>query len=273
MPKSPPREDLLKIRQVGSPRVLPIVGMRDSVNVSLTRILPQNEEHTVGRCLVALYLSIAGLATASCPDSPVVFIDSGASSHMTPHSHVLVTSKPKSGLVSLGDINVKLDITAHGETRLPIGNFLLVPQLSYSLISVPTLDSLGFRCVFENQRFRVTHHARTLLTATLTSHGLYQLDTKYVKRLFEETNGSNNMSTAPNSGGRVDLPRLTNAPQQGLICEVPTSNLKRDSVAQPTVSRHYSQREARLAVSGSAHTRESDVCTSFSQPYVSATSL
>jgi hypothetical protein len=69
------------------------------------------------------------LAASQSSKEPVFILDSGASSHMTPLRFVLVDVHPCEGTVSLGDINVTLEIKAHGKSRMPgLGPFRWSPS-------------------------------------------------------------------------------------------------------------------------------------------------
>ena len=50
----------------------------------------------------------------------VYILDSGASAHMTPLRSMLVDFTPRTGLVTLGDKSVQLDIQARGHSRIRV---------------------------------------------------------------------------------------------------------------------------------------------------------
>jgi hypothetical protein len=109
----------------------------------------------------------AHLAAGPRSKEAVFILDSGASSHMTPLREVLVDVNPCGGEVSLGDMNVKLRIKARGHSRLPgLGHFRWVPQLSFSLISIPALNRIGCRTVIYDGDVLVTHRGRTICTSS-----------------------------------------------------------------------------------------------------------
>jgi hypothetical protein len=111
-----------------------------------------------------------------------IIIDSGASSHMMPSECYLQSVDTSiNGLVSLGDNNKKLSIVGAGYTSIPsLGKVYLVPQLSNGLISIPTLDKIGCKSIFDDGRVYIfDKNGSMLLTGTL-SNKLYYLDNKYI---------------------------------------------------------------------------------------------
>lgn len=87
-----------------------------------------------GAYLVALYHSL--VRTTPTGDTPIVLIDSGATSHMTPLKGMLMTVTPASGTVSLGDTTVKLRIAGEGMSRISaLGPILLATALIQSYLS------------------------------------------------------------------------------------------------------------------------------------------
>jgi hypothetical protein len=114
-----------------------------------------------------------------------IIIDSGASSHMMPSECYLQgVDTTINGLVSLGDNKRKLSIVGAGYTSIPsLGKVYLVPQLSNGLISIPTLDKIGCKSIFDDGRVYIfDKNGSMLLTGTL-SNKLYYLDNKYIELL------------------------------------------------------------------------------------------
>ncbi len=90
--------------------------------------------------LLVLYDALLTTPTAPLP----IIIDFGASSHIMPLISLLVNFYPMSGTVTLGDKSLQLPITGSGTTRLTqLGQALLVPKLSFGLISISVLNQLG----------------------------------------------------------------------------------------------------------------------------------
>ena len=151
---------------------------------------------------VCLSTSLASLhlllAASQSSKEPVFILDSGASSHMTPLRYVLVDVRPCEGTVSLGDMNVKLEIKAHGKSRMPgLGSFRWVPKLSFSLISVPALDRIGCRTVIYDGDLTVSLRGSIILEGKL-KNGLYHLNREYVQQLTsDEDSDSSAESEAP----------------------------------------------------------------------------
>ena len=164
-------------------------------------------------------------------------------------------------------MSVKLAISAQGMTRLPIGRFLYVPQLTYSLISIPVLDGLGYRTLITGGKLRVTYQKRVILAGTLIN-GLYYLDSVYVKLLVEGDTLSDNM-VEKSSGTSLNLKEFNSAlPVLNTICEVPLLSLKRSETTTGLISSHLSRKQM-LADTVSAGARESEVCATASRPLCS----
>jgi hypothetical protein len=67
-----------------------------------------------------------------------------------------------------------------------LGPFMWPPQLTFTLISIPTLDRIGFRTVLYNGEASVTFNGEVTLSGTLKD-GLYHLDPVYVEQLGGDT--------------------------------------------------------------------------------------
>eukprot|EP01034_Spumella_vulgaris_P047246 gene47246-biopygen3646 len=116
---------------------------------------------------------------------------------MTPEEGILTDLTPHDGVIALGDKDLTLQATAVGRSRLSgLGKFLLVPQLTFSLISVPALDNLGYRSVFENGEVLIFLNKVLVISGTLRQ-GLYYLDPRYVQLLIhgEQPGESQEQST------------------------------------------------------------------------------
>jgi hypothetical protein len=106
---------------------------------------------------------------------------------MTPLRSMLVDFTPRAGHVTLGDKSVQLDIQARGHSRIRmLGPFMWVPQLTFTLISIPTLDRIGFRTVLYDGEASVIFNGEVILSGTLKD-GLYHLDPFYVEQLGGDT--------------------------------------------------------------------------------------
>eukprot|EP01034_Spumella_vulgaris_P032417 gene32417-biopygen27615 len=105
---------------------------------------------------------------------------------MTPERGILTSLTPHVGVIALGDKELTLTSTAVGYSRLrDLGQFMLVPKLSFTLLSVPELDRQGLGSMFENGRVLVTRGSLVILEGTLR-RGLYYLDPFYVDMLSRE---------------------------------------------------------------------------------------
>ncbi len=113
-------------------------------------------------------------------------IDSGASAHMLPAECLLRDVDTSiTGSVSLGDTSKKLKIVGAGITAIPmLGLTLLVPELSYGLISISALDGVGCKTLFLGGKVYVfVSSGQLLLTGTLHNK-LYFLDAVYVDAML-----------------------------------------------------------------------------------------
>ena len=159
-------------------------GINDSVTTPWVKNVGRALVKVQGKGLLTLYAFLVSAPTRALNLS-VFILDSGATSHMTPHRNLTGTLTPVKGSVSLGDLSVRLMIHSRGLTQIPeLGSFLYVPQLSLTLISLPVLDRLGYHTTIWNKRIIVSHNAATVLTGTLNiNDGLYHLDNRYVNLL------------------------------------------------------------------------------------------
>ncbi len=100
---------------------------------------------------------------------------------------LLVNFSPMSGTVTLGDRSLQLPITGSGSTRLTqLGQALLVPKLSFGLISISVLDQLGCVTFIANKTLTIHLNGQIVLRGSLRN-GLYHLDSQYSDILFGTT--------------------------------------------------------------------------------------
>ncbi len=105
---------------------------------------------------------------------------------MLPHDYLLKNIDTTiKGRVALGDNNVKLEIVGAGYTAMPwLGLTLLVPDLSFGLISISALDKIGCKTIFSGGKVYVfMSNGKLILTGTL-SNNLYNLDAEYVDSIY-----------------------------------------------------------------------------------------
>jgi len=116
-------------------------------------------------------------------------IDSGCSNHMTynkslftslshtPKSFVELGNGSKAAIVGSGTISLTIQVSGR-DVQIKLENVLLVPELGFQLLSVPTLSKRGFSTIFQNGRCFVMKRDTTIASGTL--HGtLYKLDVPY----------------------------------------------------------------------------------------------
>lgn len=115
------------------------------------------------------------------------YIDSGASSHMTPDLSAFSTLEKTSPFsVQMGDKSivsvegrgdVELFITISGRpVKCRLQQVLYVPSLQYSLVSVSTLSKRSMQAVFNSSGVSITKNGKLCATGTLSGN-LYILDT------------------------------------------------------------------------------------------------
>ena len=161
-----------------------------------------------------------------------IVLDSGATSHMTPLICIFdFFLNNAQGTVSLGDVKVKLRIMGKGPSRIKcLGDFLFVPQLSFSLISIPVLDKLGYITSIGGGVMRVFHNSTVILSGTLhTTDGLYHLDPVFERLLLGGCGEDNAESVALGvADDGIDLSYNCSQPQPDdrSVCEVPVSSLR-----------------------------------------------
>ena len=103
-----------------------------------------------------------------------------------------------SGWVSLGDNTKRIKICGVGSTTLDIlGPVLHVPDLSFGLISIPTLDKVGCKTVLDGGTVSIFKGSDVILTGSLLDN-LYHLDAEYVRALTNlDGNRSTTLRTTP----------------------------------------------------------------------------
>ena len=158
-----------------------VVPLRCSV-LETQSLVP--DQHIEGYLMSMLQVVLAS-DTQTSRRTIRVIIDSGATSHMTPYMSMLRGVRRAEGLVHLGKDGMTLDIVGMGGTSmLDLGDVLYVPELTFAIISVPTLDKQQCSILFENQKATVYNSIYcVILTATLVD-GLYYVDDVYIRMLF-----------------------------------------------------------------------------------------
>lgn len=117
-----------------------------------------------------------------CKCNVKMIVDSGATSHFNPQSNLFVDYQALTNhsRALMGDQTLSLDIVGRGKLEL-LGDAYHIPNLTYGLISVPTLDLLGYTTTFRSGQCTVTDRLGVIiLTATLRNK-LYFLDDLYAR--------------------------------------------------------------------------------------------
>lgn len=114
-----------------------------------------------------------------------IILDSGASSHMLPYDIMLINTRSAQGEVIMGDENSRLPIEGMGDTNISyISDVLYVPALTVGVFSVCAFDKKHYTTVFSDGVGIVyDQNDSIVLTATLTSNGLYEVDMLYLDYL------------------------------------------------------------------------------------------
>lgn len=129
----------------------------------------------------------ASLYINSGKESSYWYIDSGATSHMTMNSSLLVNTKKIIGKeVTMAD-NSKLKVNCAGELKLSLKNgrsstnatlqdVTYVPNLCANLLSVGRMATNGNKIVFENDFCNIYNKNRELIGTASLVDGLYRLN-------------------------------------------------------------------------------------------------
>ena len=119
-------------------------------------------------------------------DEPL-FVDSGVTQHMTGSRHLLFDLCDHQGTVALGDAHglsvagvghMRLQRTAGFRSRwseITLQNVLYVPELRFTLVSVPMLTEHGGTFTAKGAVASVTYGEATVMAADRANSGLYQL--------------------------------------------------------------------------------------------------
>ncbi len=147
----------------------------------------QGQEDPSVVCLVAKHSVYA----AQVEENPEIewIVDSGCSAHMTHDKSLFLSYAPVAGsqYVELGD-NKKVEIVGQGTVRIQLKvkgkqstcnlhNAMHVPDLGYSLLSVPSMDKNGLFTTFGNKMCYVRNKKQRLVATATMVGNLYKLDT------------------------------------------------------------------------------------------------
>ena len=136
-------------------------------------------------CLVAKHSCYTAQTKQS--DSQDWIIDSGCSNHMTYDKSIFQSYTTISGqfvgvgggnkLPIIGTGNVRIQIIVEGTQRtcMLMGAYH-VPELGYSLVSVPSLDKRKLYTQFGDQRCMIKNHSEVLLATGTIQGNVYKLD-------------------------------------------------------------------------------------------------
>ena len=115
-------------------------------------------------------------------------LNTGASTHMTPHKNLLADYKkfPKPRKVhaadkgtfeALGSGMLVMPIKIHGrDVNVMLKDMLYAPDIAFTLISIGKCDDAGYQTVFAQQKCIVKDSNGKTLFEAPKFHGLYQLD-------------------------------------------------------------------------------------------------
>lgn len=109
------------------------------------------------------------------------YIDSGASSHMTPHMQLLRNMKPTKVSDVTSANNAKLNVKGAGDTVLrlnnievPVSNVLHVPELSANLLSVFYIVSKGNSVTFDASGCTIRNTDNEIVAQCQPKNGVYK---------------------------------------------------------------------------------------------------
>lgn len=149
---------------------------------------PSNKKEFNGKKGKSAFLAVSKQASMKCgqiTNSSVNtwYIDSGASSHMSPHRHIFECYKE----VDDGEItaanNEKMGIKAVGNTKIElvnnevtVNNVLHVPKLGVNLLSVAQIVNMGNTVVFDSENgCSIYNDEEDLILRTAQQNGVYKI--------------------------------------------------------------------------------------------------
>lgn len=122
------------------------------------------------------------------------YIDSGASSHMTPHAQHFINKKHSSVKEIVAANNSRMQVKSAGdlkvstqENEINISDVLFVPQLSANLLSVHQIASKGNTVVFNTDGCTVYNTENKKLVHCEAENGVYKLHTNSEQCLISKS--------------------------------------------------------------------------------------
>lgn len=113
----------------------------------------------------------------------VWYVDSGASSHMTPHGKLLSNIQPSAVNEIMSANSEKLKVNGAGTTTLnlngsdiPVSNVLHVPGLAANLLSVHHIASKGNSVLFDFNGCTIRNSKAEIIAQCKPSNGVYKID-------------------------------------------------------------------------------------------------
>jgi transposase InsO family protein len=110
------------------------------------------------------------------------YIDSGATSHMTPHRELLLENLNQGGDQVTSADGTKLPVSAKGETKVTfndgsicVKNAMHVPNLAVNLLSISKITAQGNTVVFEKDYCKIFNAANECVVKCEQSDGVYKL--------------------------------------------------------------------------------------------------
>lgn len=121
-------------------------------------------------------------SSVRCKCNVKMIVDSGATSHFNPQSSLFIDYKPlQNGSKALmGDQTLSLDIVGQGTLHL-LGDTYHIPNLTYGLISVPSLDLVGYTTIFRSGKCTVKDKFGVIIMTATLRDKLYFLDDLYAR--------------------------------------------------------------------------------------------
>lgn len=130
----------------------------------------------------------------SCKESVLQkdwYVDSGASSHMTPDGDILRNKRTPNVLKITSANDAKMDVKSEGDTRLtldnksiPMHNVLHVPDLAANLLSVSSMVSKGNSVIFDKNGCTIRNAEDMIVANCKPENGVYKFQESNEKCMF-----------------------------------------------------------------------------------------
>ncbi|GJQ73026.1 hypothetical protein Trydic_g1660 [Trypoxylus dichotomus] len=152
---------------------------------------PQKESKKLNETIKHAFVAIPNLM-----NSITWFIDSGASSHMTPHGNILCNTRKHSAddIVIADNTRIKIDSVGNAiikadNQELTTHDMLRVPKLSANLLLVSKMVQKDNTVIFDKQGCTVYSNDGNVIANTSETDGVYKLDRNTTNYMVKMRNG------------------------------------------------------------------------------------